>query len=440
MAFVFSPRSRALVASIGLAGLAAPPAFAAVDPAGAAAIFREAATLCERDAGAVWGRTLCGPMLIVDWTDDTAIANQADAGGVLKASGAGFAGALPPTAMIANSPLEWSGTRWTELLWPLPEDETKRHVMLAHELFHRIQPALGLPQGDSGNQHLDTLEGRYLVQLEWRALARAVGTPDVHARDAAAADALLFRGERYRLFDTAASEEGALELNEGVSEYTGVRIGLATPEARVAYAIRDLSALVPAPTYVRSFAYATGPAYGLMLDQSDPAWRTKLGTGQRLDQLLAAALRLPASNPADLKARAAVYDNDGSLRASELRRDEQARARLAALKAKFVDGPVLTLPLSKASYQFNPQTLQALGQVGSVYPTLRLVAPWGELEVDGGAMLDKAMKVATVSAAGVAPSDLKGPGWHLGLNPGWSLQPGPRKGDLVLQRAADVAR
>ena len=437
MAFVPSSRRALAAVAIVLAGAVARPAFAAVEPAAAGAVFREAAAICARDGGAVWGRTLCGPMLIVDWTDNTAVANQADAGGVLKASGAAFTGVLPPTAMIANSPLEWSGTRWTELLWPLPDDEAKRHVMLAHELFHRIQPALGLPQGDSGNQHLDTLEGRYLLQLEWRALARSVGATDTHARDAAAADALLFRRERYRLFDGAAAEEGALELNEGVSEYTGVRIGLETPEARVAYAIRDLAAFVPAPTFVRSFAYATGPAYGMMLDQADPAWRTKLGSGKRLDELLGAALRLPASDPAQVTTRAAIYD-DGSLRASELRRDEQTRARLAGFKAKFVDGPVLTLSLAKASYQFNPQTLQAFGQLGSVYPTLRLVAPWGELEVDDGALLDKAMKLATVSAAGVAASDLKGPGWHLKPAPGWRLQPGPRKGDLVLQPTAQT--
>ena len=438
MAFNPSSRGRLRAAASMLAALGAMPAHGAVDPAAAVAVFREAATLCERDAGALWGHSLCGPMLLVDPADGTLVANRADAGGVLKPSGAVFAGVLPNDAMVANSPLDWSGTHWTELLWPLPDDEAQRHVMLAHELFHRIQPELGLPQSDSGNQHLDTLEGRYLLQLEWRALAKALRAPDAGARDAAVADALLFRRERHRLFETAAAEEGALELHEGVSEYTGVRVGLATPEARVAYALRDLAAFVPAPTFVRSFAYATGPAYGLLLDQADPAWRTKVRSGQRLDQLLAAALRLPAATPSDVAARAAAYD-DGTLRAAELRRDEQTRAHLAALKARFVDGPVLSLPLSKASFQFNPQTLQALGQLGSVYPTLRLVAPWGELEVDGGALMDKAMKTATVSAAGVAPSDTKGPGWRLALKAGWSLQPGARKGDLVLHGPAGGA-
>ena len=110
----------------------------------------------------------------------------------------------------------------------LPEGLDQRHAMLAHELFHRIQPTLPIayPQGDD-NGHLDTLEGRYLLQLEWRALAAALKAPDPAARRTAVSDALLFRAERYGLFADAAKNEGALEANEGIAQYTGVRLGLA---------------------------------------------------------------------------------------------------------------------------------------------------------------------------------------------------------------------
>ena len=87
----------------------------------------------------------------------------------------------------------------------------------------------------------------------------------------------MFRQERYRRFRGAAADEAALETNEGIPEYTGVRLGLATPQERIAYAVYDLSFFVEAPTFVRSFAYATGPAYGLLLDQADPDWKAKLG-------------------------------------------------------------------------------------------------------------------------------------------------------------------
>ena len=433
-----SVRHPLLLALSGLLGFAPPPVGAAIDPARAQALFKEAAQLCGRDAGALWHHSLCGPILLVDWTDNTAVANRADPGGVLKAAGPVFAGTLPPDVIIANTPIEWSGLRWTEMIWPLPDDVAHRHVMVAHELFHRAQNELGMLQRDGGNLHLDAREGRILLQLEWHALAGALTAPDARARDSAISDALLFRHERYRLFGEAQSEERALELNEGVAEYTGVRVGLPTSAERNAYALRDLEAFVQSPTFVRSFAHATGPSWGLLLDRADPAWRVKLATAMKaanppsLDQMLQAALKLPEPAAATVKAREAVYDT--TLRPRELARDQARQAHLADLKARLVDGPVLRLPLLHANYQFNPQTLEALGSAGVVYPTMKLNADWGVLAVEQGALLDKAMTVAAVTMAGGSPEHLQGLGWRLTLNKGWIIAPGERAGDFVVKR------
>lgn len=435
MALGFASRSFRRTLALGLAAFVAMPAFGKVDPAGAVDVFHQAQAICARDAGVFWGRELCGPMLLVDPVDRSVVANRADGSDSLKPVGSVFIGTLPATVILANTSIEWSGIRWSEILWPLPEDADQRHVMLAHEMFHRIQPALKMVLREGDNRHLDTLQGRYLMQLEWRALAAALRAPNAAARKAAIADALLFRRERYRLFPQAAENENDLESNEGIAEYTGVRLGLATPQARTRYALRDLTAFVKAPTFVRSFAYATGPAYGLLLDQADPGWRHRLGSGQRLDQLLGTALHLPSPAFATLDAREAVYD-DGTLRASEQQRDEARRAHLAQLKARLVDGPVLTLPLHRSNYQFNPQTLIPLGDRGTVYPTMRLTDDWGALDVDGDARVDQQAKIATVSAAGIDASHLHGDGWHLDLNEGWVIVPGPRKGDWTVQRAA----
>jgi hypothetical protein len=423
-----------------LAAVSTPPAFAAVDPVRAQAVFQEAAQLCGRDGGALWHHSLCGPILLVDWTDNTAVANQADPRGVLKPSGPVFAGTLPPDIVIANTPIEWAGKRWTEMIWPLPDDVAHRHVMVSHELFHRAQIELGMLQRDGGNLHLDTLEGRILLQLEWHALARALMAPDDAARRAAISDALLFRHERYRLFPDAQAEERALELNEGVAEYTGVRVGLPTSQERTAYALRDLETFIQIPTFVRSFAYATGPAWGLLLDRADPAWRDKLATAMKgasppsLDQMLQAALKLPEPAADSVKSREADYDD--TLRPREQARDQVKQAHVAELKAKLVDGPVLRLPLAghHASYQFNPTTLEALGSDGVVYPTMKLNAEWGALSVEQGALLDKAMSVAAVAAAGASADHLQGPGWHLALKSGWIVAPGERAGDFVVKR------
>jgi hypothetical protein len=420
-----------------LASLAALPALGAVRPEAAATFFDEARIICNRDAGTLWGHTLCGPMLVVDPVDRSVAANCADGNGVLKKSGPVFVGVLPPSVLLANTAVDWSGTRWSEILWPLPDDNAKRHVMIAHELFHRIQPDLHMVLRDGDNRHLDTLDGRYLLQLEWRALAKALSASTDDARKQAVTDALLFRGERYRLFPDAAAGEGSLEANEGVAEYTGVKVGLETPQERINYAIGDLSAFVNAPTFVRSFAYATGPAYGLLLDRADPQWLHKLNSGQRFDEMLAAAMKLPPPSFATLQAREKIYD-DGTLHASEVKRQQAKMAHLAVLKAKLVDGPVLILPLRHSNYQFNPQTLQPLGDLGMVYPTMRLTDEWGALEVESDALVSQARHVATVSVTGADSAKLKGDGWSLSLNQGWTITQGARKGDWVVRKVREA--
>ena len=433
------PLSSVWAAALWAAVLWPRPAAAAPDAAEATRLFDEAREICERDGGKLWGRSLCGPILLVDYTDRAVLANEADAGGKLVREGALFCGVLPEEVIISNTPTQWSDTWWTQLVGPVPAETAKRHVLLAHELFHRIQPMLKLTRPEAGNRHLDTLEGRYLLQLEWRALAKALETQKPEDRRAAITDALAFRRERYRLFPDAAKEENALETNESLAEYTGVALGLTTEHERVAYALYDLSAFVAAPTFVRSFAYATGPAYGLLLDQADPAWRSKLGSGLRFDELLSNALKLEAPAGGTLEPRTARYD-DGTLRQNEVKRDEDRQVRLAAFKARLVDGSVLSLPLKNSNYQFNPQTLVPLEGFGTIYPTMRLVDDWGSLEVErDGALVRHTPPVATVSAVGADPAGSRGNGWRLKLNPGWTIRPGERAGDLLVTRTENAA-
>jgi len=425
--------------AVALVAFAPTRAQATIDHAQAESIFEQAHTICTRDAGALWGHTLCGPMLLVDPDDRSVVANEADADHVLKPSGAVFTGFLPPSEEISDTTMTWSGTRWCELLWPWPmgEDPDMRHVTLGHELFHRIeQDDLHIQKLDGDNSQLDTFDGRYLLQLEWRALAAALQASSSAVRRIAIADAILFRLERYRLFASAAVNEAALESNEGIAEYTGVTVGLLTAEERTHYAVRDLSAFVNVPSFVRTFAYATGPAYGLLLDQADPGWLRGFAVApsdRRFDQRLSSALHLLPPDFAQLREREAVYDPDNSLRAHEIAYEQKKQTQLTEFQARLVDGPVLTLPLANSSFQFKPQSLVPLKGLGTVYPTMTLKDTWGTLSVeDGGVLMRKQPQVAVVSATGFDANTLPGAGFTLTLNSGWIVRPGPRKGDLVV--------
>lgn len=421
-----------------LLACAAPPALAAEDPipiADARAVFVQAESLCKADGGQLWGASLCGPIMLVEPKTRRIVASQTDAKGALHAQGGVFVGELPPEANAANTAVEWSGTRWTQMLWPLPKDDGTRATLIAHELFHRLQPALPIATAKGGdNPHLDSLEGRYTLQLEWRALAKALQADDRAAKRAAAADALAFRAERYRRFPDARTDEAALETNEGLAEYTGVMVGNATPQARLRAALDDLQSHVGDPSFVRSFAYATGPAYGMLLDDLAPGWRKHLGAKQTDlgTRLRDAAGIEAATGEAALAPAAARYDGD-ALRVAETARERKRLEQLARNRARFVDGPVLKLDLIHMSVQFNPSNLQPLDGVGTVYPTMRVTDDWGTLEVQDGAVMRSDWKAVIVAAPESVGSAAQGPGWKLTLKPGWALAPDARAGDYVLK-------
>jgi hypothetical protein len=396
--------------------------------------FQAAQEICRTDAGKFWGVSLCGPMLFVDPPSRQVVASRKDGEGVLKQEGDVFTGVLPTSVNIASTPTQWAGVLWTQIVWPLPDDESRRNTLLAHELFHRIQSKAPIPeQSEAANDQLDTLEGRYLMQLEWRALAAALLCKTQAACRRAVLDALLFRSARYELFPAAAAQEKSLELNEGVAEYTGVSLGNRTHGARVEAALYDLSAHISDQTFVRSFAYATGPAYGLLLDKYMPGWKRRLQSGASLSDLLLRATRisLPQKLYAAAQKRAPTYDG-AVLRSVEIEREKKRLEILAFNRAKFLDGSVLVIPLHHTNIQFNPQTLQPLDGAGTVYPTMHIVADWGTLQVQNGALLKSDWSAVSVAAPTEMGATLKGDGWTLELKPNWKVIPAERKGDYTL--------
>lgn len=409
----------------------------AIPAATARAYIAEAARLCAQDAGRLWGQSLCGPLMFADPASRQIVANQADSRQALRLEEGLYVGTLPASEVIANTAFTWSGIHWTQVAWPLPEDANQRAVLLMHEAFHRIQDEVGLPARDADNAHLDSLDGRYLMQLEWRALARALTSKQDEPARAAARDALTFRARRYQLFPQAATAEPALELHEGLAEYTGIRIGLSSPSARADAALRRLSGHAGDPSFIRSFAYATGPALGLLLDRWSRRWRRQLAGEHGPAELLAASLKMDPAivDTRELEARAASYDGV-TLHAAEVERDRTRRALIAQYRAVLLEGPVLTLKLLHMKVQFNPRNLVPLVPEGTVYPRLRVTDDWGELEANEGALLKSDWSAVSVAApTEVLDAFARGHGWTLTLNPGWKIVPGARTGDLTVAPA-----
>ncbi len=398
----------------------------AIDVPTAVRAFADAHAASERDDGRLWGVPLYGPILFVDAATRRVVANRADGEGRLTPEGGGFVGSLPDSVGIANTSVDWAGVRWAMILWPPPDDVDERTSLLLHESFHRIQPSLGLQSGNPANKHLDTESGRYLLRLEWRALGEALGQTGA-ARTRALSDALAFRHRRRALFAAASADENALELNEGLAEYTGRVLALALPSARVR---RLLSDAETTPSFTRSFAYATGPAYGLLLDAAGAKWRSGLSATSDLGALAARAYHIRDAAPAvrSLESRARRYGG-AAIRRDEALRERSRREREALAMARYVDGPVLVIPLQKMQISFDPNTLVPLGDVGTVYPTLEIRDRWGTLVVTDGALVSADWSRVTVPLGPEDAGALSSAGWRLELSPGWRVGPGPRSRD-----------
>ena len=272
-----------------------PPAVAQVDQQRAQEYFKEAQALCERDGGRLWGVSLCGPMVIADAVTGTIATSQPAP-----------AGDRPRVIGFVNAPVQWGGTTWSAYVWQMiPKDQAERGRLFMHELFHCIQPRLGLSAVGVRDvaDHLDSLEGRYWMRLEWRALARALGASGA-ARTSAIADALAFRAARHQRFPGAAAAEHVVDLNEGIATYTQYVIGSEGAQDAIRNAMAGLAGAETGTSFVRTFAYASGAGYGLLLDALSPGWHRKITGASDFGQLLSAAAGVTAApDAADAAAR-----------------------------------------------------------------------------------------------------------------------------------------
>jgi hypothetical protein len=415
-----------------------------LDTARALSALRDARAACESDAGALWGRSLCGPIALVDRQTRLVIANDTVAQKHFLRLGDGYVTTLPENQYVANTSFQWAGRTWTMVALPLPRDRFARVGLVMHEVFHREQEALGLRQPDALNNQLDMRPGRTWLRLEYRSLARALESlPDQNAARHHAESALIFRAERRSIYPGSDSLEATLEIQEGLAEYTGQRLAMQlTGEgpARVAKFVRDYETT---PTFVRAFAYGTGPAIGVLLDQFDPSWREKVRKNRDIGALLAQAIHFQRPRDLDETARARARDYGWEeVDRSEAARDSARAPTMQGYRARLDAGPVVTLRQSKDSlaWSYDPTELVGFDLQSTVYPSGNFSAPWGKLTVDHGGVLVQndfsririGLRAAPTSAAAIA---ISGDGWTLVLNPGWSVQPDPsRSGSFVARK------
>jgi hypothetical protein len=398
------------------------PAVAQVDQQRAQEFFKEAQAVCVRDGGRLWGMSICMPMVIGDARTQTFATSQP-----------------PPDAPrprligLLNGPIQWGDTMWAAIMWDTValQEPRLRSGMLIHESFHIVQMRLGLRVDALSAEHLDSVDGRYWMRLEWRARARALresGEP----RALAIREALAFRQARHARFPDMVESERAVEINEGFASYTQAVLPAQSEADAIARALDGLTAAEGGESFVRTFAYASGPAYGLLLDAASPGWTRKLRASDDPAALLMRALTIQPV--ADVAAAAARYGG-AELRAAEEQREQQRQARIAELRRQFVDGPVLVMPGAGRGLS-NSLGAVVIPDVGTIYfGAYRQTGEWGALEADKGVLVSTDGRSRRLPAP-VRRDDITvdGDGWTVKAAPGWVVREGARRGDYELVR------
>ena len=404
---------------------AATSANAQVDQQRAQAYFKEAQTLCERDGGRLWGVSICAPMVIADRRTQTFATSQPAP-----------EGDRPRLLGLVNAPVQWGDARWAAYMWDDVVNRTPRDrkELFLHELFHGVQAQLGLMAPARATEHLDSMDGRYWLRLEWRALARALRESGKQ-RNLAVSEALAFRQARRMLYPASVEDERGQEITEGLAAYTGTVLAAESAAEAIVSAIDLLANTETAAleaSFVRTFAYMSGPAYGLLLDASSPGWTRRVrGT----DDLGTLVMRAFAVQPAADATASATRYGGAKIRASEEKREQERQERLAELRRRFVDGPVLRIP-GGGSGMSDSRGAVVIPGIGTVYfGPFRASGNWGTLEAEKGVLVASDGRSRRVSAP-VRRDDMTfaGDGWTFKAASGWTVREGARKGDYEVVR------
>jgi hypothetical protein len=245
-------------------------------------------------------------------------------------------------------------------------------------------------------------------------------------------DALAFRQARHTRYPDKVESERVLYVLEGFASYTQTVLAAPSRADAITRGLELLASAEDGESFVRTFTYTSGPAYGLLLDAASPGWPRKASGSDDPPAMLMRALRVqPVANAA----KAAARYKGAELRVAEERRDQQRQARLAELRQRFVDGPVFVITGGGRGLT-NSLGAVVIPDVGTVYfHAYRFSGPWGTLEAEKGVLETSDGRSRRLPAP--VPGDdatISGDGWTFKAAAGWVIRPGARRGDYEVVR------
>lgn len=382
--------------------------------------------VCNKDNGLLWGENLYGPVMYVDSRNRALYASQPDPEGLLKLKDGVYEGILPKERIITNNVLEFGGLKYAMVPLPEAEDRYRMVTRTVHSLFHCFQDRHGLKPSTFSTRHLNEKNARLYLKLEWKALTNAIRS-EGDARSQAIRDALVFRGARRELFPNAIANENKFENYEGITTFTYIKLCTTGPEELRTRILEYLDRIYQNNSYAWGYGFVHGALYATLLSEKEFDFRQIQTTDFDLGRaaLEAYGVTLPAVCRDVAGSLAFNYDIQ-AIRAEESEREAMINENTRRIVTTFNEKPVLTIHMESPNFSFEPEDIDYLDTLGTLYEKLRVSDNWGKLAVDnGGALLTNDLHTLRVSAKDflIERNHISGAGWHLTLNEGWHALP-----------------
>lgn len=378
--------------------------------------------ICDSDSGRLWGENLFGPVMYVDGRSRTLYANVPDKEGLLRERDGVYSGILPKERIITNNVIEFGGVKYAMV--PLPENEDRYRIVTrtVHSLFHSFQDRHDLKPSTISTRHLNEKNARLYLKLEWKALTNAIKSSG-EPRNQAIRDALVFRGARRELFPTAITDENKFENFEGLTTFTYIKLCTSGPDEIRTRILEYLDRIYQNNSYAFGYGFVNGALYATLLNDKDFDFRQIRTQDFDLGKAVldAYGVTLPAVCRDVAGSLAFNYDIQ-AIRAEESERDAMINEYTRRIVATYNEKPVVTITMESPNFSFEPEDIDYLDTLGTLYQKLRVSDNWGKLAVDkGGALITNDLRTLRVSAKDllIERNHISGDGWHLVLNDGW---------------------
>jgi len=360
--------------------------------------------------------------MYVDNRNRAIYANVADKEENLKPRDGIFTGVLPKERIITNNVIEFGGVRYAMVPLPETEDRYRMITRTVHSLFHSYQDRHGLKPSTFSTRHLNDKNARLYLKLEWKALTYAIGSSG-ETRNQAIRDALVFRGARRELFPEAITDENRFENYEGLTTFTYIKLCTSGPEELRKRILEYLDRIYQNNSYAWGYGFVHGALYATLLNDKDFDFKQIQQSDFDLGKAALEAYNVTLPEVCrDVAGSLAMNYDIQAIRAEESEREEMINENTRRIVTTFNEKPVVTITMESPNFSFEPEDINFLDTLGTLYERLRVSDNWGRLAVDeGGALLTNDLHTLRVTAKDIVvdKNHLSGAGWHLVLNDGW---------------------